>query len=58
MSRAKHNKGYNINVHCFNDNNSSSIIKFLKESRYSSCFIKPQLHIVALIMNFIIKKIL
>ena len=36
--------------------NSSSIIKFLKESRFAIYFTKPQLHIIALIMSAMIKK--
>lgn len=36
--------------------NSSSIIKFLKESRFALYFTKPQLHIIALIMSAMIKK--
>ena len=36
--------------------NSSSIIKFFKESRLAIYFTKPQLHIIALIMSAMIKK--
>ncbi len=36
--------------------NSSSVIKFLKESRFAIYFTKLQLHMIALIMSAMIKK--